>query len=55
MKIKLVRSPIGTTQDVRRTLRCLGLCRMHQTAEVAETPTLKGMVAKIKHLVKILP
>ena len=53
MKITLVRSPIGLPQAIRRTLRCLGLFRLHQEVEVAETPALKGMVAKVSHLLEI--
>lgn len=47
------RSGIGHPQDQRGTLRALGLRRLHQTVEHEDSPTLRGMVEKVKHLVVV--
>jgi large subunit ribosomal protein L30 len=53
IRVTLVRSPIGYTERQKRTVRALGLHRMHQTVEHADTPAVRGMVASINHLVKV--
>ncbi len=53
LRITLVRSPIGFTQRHKATVRALGLRRMHQTVEQADTPQLRGMLAKVARLVKV--
>jgi len=53
VRVKLVRSPIGYTKDQRATARALGLRRLHQTVEHQDTPTLRGMIQKIVHLVQV--
>ena len=53
IRVTLVRSPIGYTKDQRATARALGLRRMHQTVEHQDTPTLRGMIQKIVHLVRV--
>lgn len=53
LRITLVRSPIGYAKDQKATVRALGLRRMHQTVLQADTPTIRGMVAKVQHLVKV--
>lgn len=53
IRVTLVRSPIGYTKDQRATARALGLRRMHQTVEHQDTPTLRGMIQKIIHLVQV--
>jgi len=53
LRITLVRSPIGYAEDQKRTVRALGLRRMHQTVEQKDTPVIRGMVSKVKHLVKV--
>jgi large subunit ribosomal protein L30 len=53
VRVTLVRSPIGYTKDQRATARALGLRRMHQTVEHQDTPTLRGMIQKIVHLVQV--
>ena len=53
IRVTLVRSPIGYTKDQRATARALGLRRMHQTVEHQDTPTLRGMIQKIGHLVQV--
>jgi large subunit ribosomal protein L30 len=53
LRITLVRSPIGYAEDQKRTVRALGLRRMHQTVEQVDSPVIRGMVSKVKHLVKV--
>lgn len=53
VKITLVRSPIGFAKPQKETVRALGLRRMNQTVEHQDTPALRGMLAKVVHLVRI--
>ncbi|MBN2388991.1 MAG: 50S ribosomal protein L30 [Anaerolineales bacterium] len=53
LKVTLVRSPIGCPQPQKATVRALGLRRMHQTVEHADTPAVRGMLAKVDHLIRI--
>jgi large subunit ribosomal protein L30 len=53
VRITLRKSPIGYSQRQKGTVRALGLHRMHQTVEHVDTPVLRGMVAKVAHLVDL--
>jgi large subunit ribosomal protein L30 len=53
LRITLVRSPIGCPFMQKRTVRALGLRRMHQVVEQQDTPVIRGMVFKVKHLVAV--
>ncbi len=53
LRITLVKSPIGYTKRHKATIRALGLRRMHQTVEQVDSPTLRGMLYKVNHLVKV--
>jgi large subunit ribosomal protein L30 len=53
LRITLVKSPIGYSVRHKATVRALGLRRMHQTVEQADTPTLRGMLYLVNHLVKV--
>jgi large subunit ribosomal protein L30 len=53
LKIKWVRSDIACTRDMRQTVRGLGLRELHQTVEREDTPAIRGMVHKIRHLVEV--
>ena len=53
LRITLVRSTIGRPSDQGRTVRALGLRRMHQTVERPDHPSIRGMVFKVKHLVRV--
>jgi len=53
LKIKLVRSVIGYSEKKNATVRALGLRRMNQTVEHTDSPVLRGMIAKIEHLVSV--
>jgi len=53
LKITLTRSPIGTTYRHKATIIALGLRHINQTVEQADTPQLRGMLAKVGHLVHV--
>jgi large subunit ribosomal protein L30 len=53
LRITLVRSPIGYAERQKRTVRALGLRRMNQTVELADTAQIRGMIAKIPHLLRV--
>jgi len=53
LRITLVRSPIGYAERQKKTVRALGLRRMNQTVEHADTAQIRGMVAKIPHLLRV--
>ena len=46
-------SPIGRHKSQRATLVGLGLNKMHRTVEVEDTPSIRGMVRKVQHLVQV--
>jgi len=52
--VTLVKSPIGYSKRHKDTIKALGLRRMHQTVEHADTPALRGMLAKVAHLVEVV-
>ena len=54
LKIKLYKSGIGRKSDQKRTLIGLGLKKIGQTRELQDTPSIRGMINKVKHLVKIV-
>ena len=51
IKIKLVRSPIGTNQRVRQTLKGLGLGRVGSERELMRSPAVEGMLRRVSQLV----
>ena len=53
LRITLTKSPIGYSYRQKRTVRALGLRRMRQTVEQQDTPTIRGMIAKVSHLVTV--
>ena len=52
--VKQIGSPIRRPAKQRATLVGLGLNKMHKTRELEDTPSIRGMVAKISHLVEIV-
>lgn len=46
-------SPIGRPEDQRQTLIGLGLNKMHRTRELEDTPSVRGMINKVSHLVRV--
>ena len=53
LRITLVRSPLGNTQRHKETVRALGLHRIRQTVEKPDSPGVRGMLAKVAHMVKV--
>jgi large subunit ribosomal protein L30 len=53
LRITLVRSPIGYEKSQGDTVRALGLRKMHATVELQDSSTVRGMVHKVRHLVKV--
>lgn len=54
VQITLVKSPIGYSVRHKATVQALGLHRLNQTVEHVDSPTLRGMLAKINHLVEVV-
>ena len=52
--VKQVGSPIRRPERQRQTLIGLGLNKMHKTRELEDTPAVRGMIAKIPHMVQIV-
>jgi large subunit ribosomal protein L30 len=52
--VKWVVSFIACTDDMRQTIRGLGLRRLHQIVERQDTPETRGMIHKVRHLVKVV-
>jgi len=53
VKVTQVASPIGRTSDQRATLIGLGLNKIRRTSELEDTPSVRGMINKVKHLVRV--
>ncbi|MEE2980485.1 MAG: 50S ribosomal protein L30 [Pseudomonadota bacterium] len=53
LRVTQVRSPIGRQKIQRQTLVGLGLNKMHRTRELEDTPSVRGMINKISHLVRV--
>lgn len=53
LRITQVRSTIGTKADQVKTIRALGLGRINRTVEQVDNPAVRGMIFKVKHLVKV--
>lgn len=53
IRVRYVKSVAGYAPDQRQTVRSLGFTRLHQTIEKPDTPDIRGMVNKIRHLVVI--
>ncbi|MAH39112.1 MAG: 50S ribosomal protein L30 [Dehalococcoidales bacterium] len=52
-RITWVKSGIGYADDQRRTLRALGLKRLNQSVIHNDLPSIRGMIIKVRHLVKV--
>ena len=53
LRVKQVKSGIGFTQRQRQTLRGLGFRKLYQVVELEDTPSVRGMITAIAHLVKV--
>ena len=54
IKVKQTGSPIRRTKDQRATLAGLGLNKMGRVSELEDTPSVRGMIAKVAHMVTIV-
>lgn len=54
IKIKQIKSRIGAPKDQKDTLLALGLHKISQVAEVNDTPSVRGMIQKVHHLVTVV-
>jgi large subunit ribosomal protein L30 len=53
LKVTLVKSPIACRENHQRTVRGLGLRRLHQTVELEDTPAVRGMLQQVNYLVRL--
>lgn len=51
--VRLVRSMIGRPEKHRSVLRGMGLTKVHKVVVLPDTPQTRGMIAKVKHLVRV--
>ena len=53
IRVTQIRSPIGRSADQRKTLIGLGLNKIRRSRELEDTPAVRGMINKVKHLVEM--
>ena len=53
LKVTQIGSAIGRRHDQRATLIGLGLNKLHRTRELEDTPSIRGMISKVSHLVRL--
>ena len=53
LRVTQIASPIGRKHDQRATLKGLGLNRVRRSRELEDTPAVRGMIDKVRHLVRI--
>jgi len=53
LKITLVKSMIGRPEKHRKVLRGMGLTKINRTVKLKDTPSIRGMVQAVSHLVKV--
>jgi large subunit ribosomal protein L30 len=53
LRVKWTRSSIGCPKDQRATIQSLGLRKLQQIVEHEDTPVIRGMVRKVRHLVQV--
>ena len=54
LRLRQIRSGIGSPIETRETLKALGLGKMHRVSERTDTKEVRGMIAKIPHLVQVV-
>ena len=54
IKVKQIKSKIGAPLDQKQTLQALGLRKISQVVEIEDTPSNRGMVSKVHHLVNVI-
>ena len=55
VKVTQIHSPIGRKADQRATLVGLGLNKLHRSRVLEDTPSVRGMITKVAHLVRVEP
>ena len=53
IRIKWIKSDIGYAGDQKRTLKALGFHRLNEVVEKEDTPVIRGMIAKVNHMLEI--
>jgi large subunit ribosomal protein L30 len=53
VKVTLVKSPVGFARNQAAVVRGLGLLRIRHTVELKDTPSARGMIHKVRHLVEV--
>ena len=53
LKVTLVKSPIGAVPKHKKTVEAMGLRKVNKTVELPDNAATRGMVAQVKHLVKV--
>jgi large subunit ribosomal protein L30 len=53
LKVTLVKSPIGFNEKQGRVVESMGLRKLHHSVELADTPEVRGMIFKVRHLVTV--
>lgn len=53
LKVTQIKSPIARRHDQRETLIGLGLNKLHRSRELEDTPSIRGMIDKVSHLVRV--
>ena len=54
IKVQQIKSKIGYPKDQKATLQALGLHKISQVVEVEDTPSIRGMIRKVHHLVNVV-
>lgn len=54
IKIKQIKSKIGAPKDQKETLSALKLHKISQVVEVEDTPSIRGMIRKVRHLITVV-
>ena len=53
IKVTLVKSPIGAVPKHKKTVKAMGLTKMHKTVEMSDNAATRGMIQQVQHLVKV--
>lgn len=53
LKVTLVKSMVGRPEKHRKVLRGMGLAKLNRTVELVDTPSVRGMINKVSHMVKM--
>jgi large subunit ribosomal protein L30 len=53
LKVTQIKSPIARRHDQRETLIGLGLNKLHRSRELVDTPAVRGMINKVRHLLRV--